>query len=283
MTYRLYSALVATLTLAASTAQAAPKERIAIASFVADGESLPQQRNAYLKDVIAGLTFGFDVVPDETVQQLLRANPGASCSATVCLANLARLLGVQYLVRASIAQTGGSNFQIHVDLTHAADGRIVAQTDDPCVACTTKEAHEALSNSAAQMRLGFERSERRPPQLAVSPPSQLVPKENGRLVERRSMRWAAIGSWIGGGALLVTGVALLAVDGTERGYSVDPSGHVRVERLSTMAAGATLTAVGAAAVITGGFLWWRDKRNHQVHAALTPTRFGVQAAVSLTW
>lgn len=84
--------------------------------------------------------------------------------------------------------------------------------------------------------------------VAEAPPPNYVP-------------YAVIG---GGGALLVTGLVLIALD-----QSPDPHGAQSMTLRDTETAGIVLSLVGVAAAGAGGYLWWRDHHGGAPVAAVT--------------
>ncbi len=92
-----------------------------------------------------------------------------------------------------------------------------------------------------------------PPSAAVEPAAETRPRD--------VVPVAVVGA---GGAMLVTGLLLIALD-----QSPDPHGTQPKTLRDTEGAGVVFTLLGAAAAGAGGYLWWRDHHGGAPVAAVT--------------
>jgi len=102
------------------------------------------------------------------------------------------------------------------------------------------------------------------PAPAAAPPVAPAPAPAAVVVEgppQDYVPYAVIGV---GGAVLVTGLVLIALD-----QSPDPHGAQAMTLRDTETAGIVLSLVGVAAAGAGGYLWWRDHHGGAPVAAVT--------------
>jgi len=107
-----------------------------------------------------------------------------------------------------------------------------------------------------------------PPPAAAPPPPPAAPQPVSApaavVVEAPPASYVPYGVAGAGGAVLVTGLVLIALD-----QSPDPHGAQAMTLRDTQTAGIVLSLVGVAAVGAGGYLWWRDHHGGAPVAAVT--------------
>jgi hypothetical protein len=243
-------------------AAAEEKPQVAIASFALEGEGLEAFRSGYEKDLIAGLSVGFTVMPAYEVDHARHTVPSAACQTKGCLIELGKALGVRYLVLASLERIGSTGYPVHLEIIDASDGHSIAKSDDPCSVCTTAESHSTLSDAAANLKNEFDRNRPTVTAPAPPPPPVTLPVVAGAERPHRPLRTAAVVSWAASVVLIGTGVGLLAADGKSEGFSTSSDYQIHVRRFEGTPGGATLVGVGGAVAVGGLVFWLIDQHRH---------------------
>jgi len=257
------------LTVLASPARA---EKVAIASFKMSGELADTARAALRASLAGGLAAaGYDVLTDETLAKAMKEAPGlGGCETTACLKRLASVAGADRVLRGSL-EVLGSSYHFSMELL-GPDGNTVARIDDDCQVCNAKEANDSLSTAAANLK----------PKPIIKPPPPPPPVRQ----KMSLFKTLGIATAVAGGAVLITGIALVAVDGNFSGpprTKLDPSGTQTIlerQRLHTLGGGISLMLVGAGLAGAAGVLFWKDSRRPKVDVSawLDPTSAGLSAA-----
>ena len=145
-------------------------------------------------------------------------------------------------------------------LVKGADPVTVRRT---CHHCTEEGMRETLVALLGSLVADPPRVEAAPAP-AAAPPVAPAPAPAAVVVEgppQDYVPYAVIGV---GGAVLVTGLVLIALD-----QSPDPHGAQAMTLRDTETAGIVLSLVGVAAAGAGGYLWWRDHHGGAPVAAVT--------------
>jgi hypothetical protein len=133
--------------------------------------------------LVAGLTAARFVVRTEAdVRKHLGREP--SCETRECLTRVARQLGANYLVRATLDQHDNS-YTLDLRLVRGATGEIAAQMRDRCDICGLEEVGERVSLAASALRARLEAYAVGPARLAVrSTPAGATVELDGRSLGR---------------------------------------------------------------------------------------------------
>jgi hypothetical protein len=251
------------LLLALLGAPAAAAERVVIASFKMSGEALTDPTRTALRNSLAGglAAAGFDVAPEDALAKVLRENPAlVGCDTDACLRRVASLTSAAYAVRANLELVGGANY--HYTLELVGPDTIAHRVDDTCEVCNNKEANDSISNSAAKLHV--EPAKR----IEITPPPP-PPRP-------RPLRNAGIATATIGGALILTGIGLMAADGTG-GVTVGAGNVLMLEHRNTLTPGVVLFLIGAGCGGAAAVLFWKD---HRTQLAVTPGPGGAAAYLS---
>jgi hypothetical protein len=234
-------------------AAATERERVAIASFKVEGptDSAPLLHTG----LRGGLASGFSVVADDEVEQRVREAGIGACDTMICLRQLAEALKIRYVVTARVGALG-ANYSLEIVLVDPFQQREVVRSEGSCQVCNLTEANETLSSKAAALGTKYEATLPKLPSPALAAAVAAPQRDTAT----RPWRIAAAATWAAGLVSIVAGAALLGIDGSQRGYSLDGTGHVRVDRYDTVGGGAALTTIGTVAAIAGSVLWWRSMR-----------------------
>lgn len=243
-------------------------QRLAIASFRLSGERTSEPLRAKFENsLVGGLTAaGFDVVPpEEAAEKLANARGLAGCDTTACIRHLAVMLGVRFLVRASVDAVGATTFVVTVEMVDGGTGKQLDRRESTCSVCTLKEANDALSAAAAAIHpLRLLAAPAAPAVTVPAPPSVVAAPPVAPA--RRPFRLLAAGAAGVGALLLGAGIVELALDGRERSSRFGADGTLSVQRWSTGAGGIVFTTVGAALFVAAGALLWQDRAQRRVTA-----------------
>lgn len=268
------------------------RRRCAIAHFETSGTSMELARPVALENLTAGLSAaGFDVMPSQESMRREEEAGLALCDSEICLQQIGHLLNVPYVVHGKFVENGNTSFYTLIEVIDASDGRLVARGDDSCVACTRKEAIEAVSNVAAALRDQLARRKVFEAPSPVLPAATAVPPTSApsvATVQRshetsRPLRAGAVAAWTIGAASLAAGITLLAINGNH-GAFFNSSNELRLHQYDTLGGGAALTVVGGVLAITGGLLWHFDKVRHARgnHVTVAPHAL-TESPVAIGW
>lgn len=165
--------------------------------------------------------------------------------------------------RVDVTETGKGTRDFALVGTWLAKGKDPVTMKRTCHHCTEEGMRETLVALLASLVVD-------PPAPAPAPaappaPAPVVPVAAApapvETPPAETVPYALIG---GGGAVLVTGIVLIAVD-----QSPDPHGAQSRTLRDTAATGIVFALLGAAAAGTGGYLWWRDHHAGAPVAAVT--------------
>ncbi|HEX9104046.1 MAG TPA: hypothetical protein VF997_17665, partial [Polyangia bacterium] len=136
----------------AARAQAAGRERIAIAVFNVTGEPIAEEQRAKLRTSLrGGLAAGFEVVSDAEVERAITERGVVGCDTITCLRSIGETVMVRRVVKATIEVIGTSHFSTTLELIDLGEGKSIATANDDCTACNMKEVNDGLSNAAAAL------------------------------------------------------------------------------------------------------------------------------------
>ena len=188
-------------------ADSTPPSKIAISSFVIEGDNPPAALVYQLQDgfVLGLVRAGVRVIDHDDLKNRLKDQPDLlGCDASPCLKQLGQELGVRYVVRVQVAITGNS-YRMSARVfrtTGAAPAALPVETLSRfCDVCTVTEAREAMLRLADGVRVPDE------PMLAAAeaPKPVAVPYRPSR---RFAMSSVAIGV-----TSVIVGTVVLAASG----------------------------------------------------------------------
>ena len=236
-------------------------DRIAVAPprIAARGAALAVGLRASLAGGIASA--GHEAVAAATIDHALVASPAiAACDTDVCLRKLGELVDARAVVRSAIELVGSSNFSFRLELVDVKGGAIIARLDDTCAICTTREANEALSRSAAELGRKLKATARTVEAVApvaAEAPSVVAPAKPWTPRAKLYLGLGVTTMLLGVGAI-AGGASLIALDGRVTDTSADPlTGDPRQHTFEGKLPGAILAAGGGLLVVGGGILLWR--------------------------
>ncbi len=150
--------------LLAASAEAAPRpdsQVVAIASLEFDGPLPGAARTALLERLAEGLKTG-----DLTLRGDARAARDKACGDSTCYRELARKLGVSYLVVGKVSENQ-KNYDIELELITGATGRSSGNHRQRCQICGLSEAAERMSLAASALTEKLKMLMREPGRLMV--------------------------------------------------------------------------------------------------------------------
>jgi len=184
-----------------------PPSKIAISSFVVEGDKPPPALVFQLQDgfVLGLVRAGVRVIDYDDLKDKLKNLPDLlGCDTSPCLKQLGQEVGVRYVVRVLVAITGNS-YRMSARVfrtTGAAPAAVPVETLSRfCDVCTVTEAREAMLRLADGVRVPDE------PSLATSDPTQLRPTES-RPSKKSAMSAIAVGL-----TSIILGTVTLAASG----------------------------------------------------------------------
>ena len=240
-------------------------DRVALPMPRTAGVETAQQREGFRASLAGGLaSSGHDVVAPAVLNQLVASVPALrDCDTDTCMAKIGELTSAGAVLRSAIEIVGSSNYHFHLDLYDARAHRVASSVDDTCTICTTREANEALSRTAAA--LGRLIPSLPVPRSAVAPTAAPPAPRHATVSTPRSRLFLGLGV----GALVIGlgavggGAALVAIDGRTRD-GFDAMGQPTRSTLSTIIPGAVLLSAGGLLLAGTGVLLWRS---HATRAA----------------
>lgn len=216
-----------------------PPSKIAISSFVVEGDNPPAALVFQLQDgfVLGLVRAGVRVIDFEDLKNKLKNQPDLlGCDTSPCLKQLGQEVGVLYVVRVLVAITGNS-FRMSARVfrtTGAAPAALPVETLSRfCDVCTVTEARETMLRLADGIRVPDEPNPN--PELAVVAPSSYRPSR------KFAMSAVAVGL-----ASIIVGTVTLAASGDR-----DKGLH---------ALGGAFMGVGAATAVGGIYLYGEAMR-----------------------
>ncbi len=238
----------------------ASADRVAVPMPRTSGVETAQQREGFRASLAGGLaSAGHEVVTPAVMDQLVASVPALrDCDTDTCMAKLGELTSSGAVLRSAIELVGSSNYHFHVDLYDSRAHRVASSVDDTCTICTTREANEALSRTAAALGRLIPSS----PVPGTRPVAPMVPAPSPRQATVSTPR-SRLFLGLGVGALVLGlgsvggGAALVAIDGRTRD-GFDAMGQPTRSTLSTIIPGAVLLSAGGLFLAGAGVLLWRS-------------------------
>jgi TolB-like protein len=139
--------------LFASPARAAAHRRVAVLRLEFVGELPEHGRNFLSERLIEGLAEAqFQVFAGLVVTQLLKQGQALeNCRAASCYQEIARRLGVEYLVTGSI-HVEQKDYELTLELLSGRDGTSVGTSREKCELCGIKEAGQLMDRQVQGLR-----------------------------------------------------------------------------------------------------------------------------------
>jgi TolB-like protein len=133
-------------------ADAAPR-RVAVLRLEFEGELPENGRNFLSQRLIEGLAAAdFQVFAGLVVTQLLKQGEGLeNCRAAACYQQIARRLGVEYLVT-GVVHVEQKDYEVTLELVSGRDGRSLGQSRETCELCGIKEAGQLMDKQVLGLR-----------------------------------------------------------------------------------------------------------------------------------
>jgi hypothetical protein len=250
-----------------------------------DGDMPPHVREELQQRLMRGLRDpGYEVVEMENT---------CAFEDTQCLLDAAAVPDARFLV-VGRASAEGRDYTVAINVVDGHDGSVANTVEEDCEICSLPEVGELLEEQASSLRptlidgmpaAAAEATPEEEPEPASTEESvtEAPVEDDKRPVNAplfRKLGWAGLGTGV---ALLGAGITLLVLD--DRPYKRNCSGeHIDINgtcefRYDTVAGGATLTAIGAAAAITGTALLIvahkRGKPAPGVQAVIGPGHIGI--------
>ena len=219
----------------AAPAQAATHRRVAVLRV--DIQGLAPNNDDFLRKSLMESLANADlqVFGGLAVNQLLKQGSRLeNCREASCYQEIARSLGVEYLVNGAIT-VDRKNYDITLELISGRDGRLIDKYNEPCQLCGIKEVGTKLDQLVQAVRRGAEGA------AATAPARYAVesrPAGAEVLVDGRSAGTTPLSVDLTAGAHKLT-VRAAGYDGSERNVNVESgtNGVVAVDMLPTGAGG----------------------------------------------
>jgi hypothetical protein len=139
-----------------TTAAAAVHRRVAVWRVEFPGGGMAANNEDFLRrSLMEGLANAdFQVFGGLTVTQLLKQGSRLeSCREEACYQEIARSLGVEYLVTGTIT-VDRKNYDISLELINGRDGKLIDRYQEPCQLCGIKEVGTKLDQLVQAVRRG---------------------------------------------------------------------------------------------------------------------------------
>ncbi len=152
------------LALGATPAHAAPergavgRQRVAVAHLDFDGNVAEAARDLFESRVVEGLAAAqFEVFSSAAVSQKLSTDGRrlVNCRDGGCYPELARTLGVNYLVVARVSESN-KNYEISLEIINGRTGGVIGTNRERCEICGVDEAGEKMALAAGSLRARLE-------------------------------------------------------------------------------------------------------------------------------
>lgn len=139
--------------LAAVTAAAERRPRLAVLELAIEGDAPPELRAQLGRSLVAGFgQSGYDVVTRDDVAARLRSAPAlVGCVSTTCLERLGGLLGARRFVRARVEAAGAAYTVELVLLGAEVQGGVVQRLEKACPVCTLVEVNDLVTRTAVEL------------------------------------------------------------------------------------------------------------------------------------
>jgi hypothetical protein len=166
------SALWCVLALAAlaateARAQGPGIQRVAIVRLDFRGTVPAAGRTRFAERLGEGLTAArFEVLAGEGLQRRLRASGASPCDEPSCYPELARALGVGYLVSGNITEQD-KTYVIRLALLNGRTGATLASVNERCETCGLEDATEKANLAASALRARLEAVTRMPARFVI--------------------------------------------------------------------------------------------------------------------
>jgi TolB-like protein len=173
------SLLVCGLVLAALSTRAQAQEqspglqRVAVVSLEIDGNIPETVRARFAQRVTDGLAAArFEVLAGDKLQKRRRAATSHACDQPSCYPELARELGVGYLVSGAVGEQA-KTYDIKLDLYNGRTGAVLASVHERCETCGLEDAAEKVNLAASALRTRLEAVTRMPARFVIrsNPPA----------------------------------------------------------------------------------------------------------------
>jgi TolB-like protein len=140
-----------------SIAQAATHRRVAVLRVDIQGGLAPNNEDFLRRSLMESLANAdFQVFGGLAVNQLLKQGSRLeNCREASCYQEIARSLGVEYLVNGSIT-VDRKNYDVALELISGRDGRMIDKYNEPCQLCGIKEVGTKLDQLVQAVRRGAE-------------------------------------------------------------------------------------------------------------------------------
>jgi hypothetical protein len=140
-----------------SNAQAAAHRRVAVLRVDIQGGLAPNNEDFLRRSLMESLANAdFQVFGGLAVNQLLKQGSRLeNCREASCYQEIARSLGVEYLVNGSIT-VDRKNYDVALELISGRDGRMIDKYNEPCQLCGIKEVGTKLDQLVQAVRRGAE-------------------------------------------------------------------------------------------------------------------------------
>ncbi len=146
----------------ASVAHAAPgalaRQRVAVVHVDFEGSVAEAARDLFANRVVEGLAAAqFEVFSSAAVSQKLAADGKrlANCRDGGCYPEVARSLGVNYLVAARVFESN-KNYEISLEIINGRTGGVIGTNRERCEICGVDEAGEKMALAATALRARLE-------------------------------------------------------------------------------------------------------------------------------
>ncbi len=147
-------------TAGAPLAHAAPvvRQRVAVVHVDFEGSVAEAARELFASRVVEGLAAAqFEVFSSAAVSQKLTADGRrlANCRDGGCYPEVARVLGVNYLVAARVSESN-KNYEISLEIINGRTGGVIGTNRERCEICGVDEAGEKMALAAGSLRARLE-------------------------------------------------------------------------------------------------------------------------------
>jgi hypothetical protein len=160
-------------------------QRVAVVRLGFGGDVPEAGQEMFGRRLVQGLTVArFQVLSAAKLRDKLAGSGNASCNDPSCYPDLARALGVGYLVIGHVTENS-KTYQIALDLINGRTGAIIGSVHQQCETCGIEEAGEKMDLAASALRARLEAVTRMPARFVIrSVPADVQARLDGQVVGR---------------------------------------------------------------------------------------------------
>jgi hypothetical protein len=178
-------ALVAVFATAARAQEGVGVQRVAVVRIDFGGNVPLAGQGLFARRLTEGLAAArFSVLSESALEQRLRAGRVTRCEDSYCFPELARAIGVGYLVTGLVSEQS-KTYKIRLELWNGRTGASIGSVQEMCETCGIEDAGEKMNLAASALRARLEAVTRTPARFVIrSRPADAQAHIDGKVVGR---------------------------------------------------------------------------------------------------